>query len=115
VAIPPPPEGFEPDPVATLEGWGATITNGFRTPEDVERLRRQGYTPAEDGAHNYADGLDVVPPKGMSLKALQRRAQAEIARRFPGGEAEIHNGTHVPYGLARLGRRAWASSASRGI
>ncbi|MFP5328862.1 MAG: thermonuclease family protein [Alphaproteobacteria bacterium] len=40
----------------------------------------------------------------MSLKALQRRAQVEIARRFPGGKAEIHNGTHVHLDLPGWGK-----------
>lgn len=94
--LPPPPEGFRPDPTETLKAWGVTITNGFRTPADTKRLQSQGYTAAPGGVHEDADGLDIVPGKsGLSLKQLQAKAQRELAASWPGATAEIHNGTHV--------------------
>jgi endonuclease YncB( thermonuclease family) len=85
-----------PGPTAALsrlEDMGAVATSGFRTPADVERLRREGYTPATDGAHNHGDGVDLVPGgQFKSLSQLQAYAQKEFGS---GAVVQIHNGTHV--------------------
>jgi hypothetical protein len=72
---------------------GVEPTSGFRNGEDVQRLKRDGYQPATNGAHNLGDGIDLVPGKsGLSLGQLQTFARKE----FPNGsKVEVHGGTHV--------------------
>lgn len=89
---------FNDPPPATLalerlRRRGAQVSNGFRTEEDVRRLKRQGYTPAEDGPHNRGDGVDLVP--GGQLKTL-RQLEAHARKEFgQGASVAVHNGTHV--------------------
>lgn len=92
MGLPPPPPGFKPDPLATVQGWGAQITNGFRTPADTERIRRQGYRPARNSKHLDADALDLAPGKsGLSMGTLHARA-SEFASQWPG--ARVLNERH---------------------
>lgn len=92
--IPPPPGGFDVDPLETVRGWGAEITSGFRTPADQTRIRNQGYTPAANSRHLDADAIDLVPGKsGMSMGALHRRA-LDLAAHWPGAKA-LNEGHHI--------------------
>jgi endonuclease YncB( thermonuclease family) len=76
-----------------LQALGVEATSGFRTDEDTKRLKRQGYTPAANGAHPKGDGIDLIPGKsGLSLRQLQAKARAEFG---DGARVSIDNGTHV--------------------
>jgi hypothetical protein len=85
VGLPPLPPGFvldtakagrrktrPADPVKLLRDEGFVFTNGFRTPADVERIRAQGYSPAEDGAHNRGDGVDLDHPRLTRAEQKER-------------------------------------------
>lgn len=92
--IPPPPDGFKPDPLGTINGWGVTVTNGFRTPADTERLKRQGYHPADNSLHLDGDAVDIVPGKsGLSMDQLHHRAQA-LASTWKGAKV-LNEGDHI--------------------
>ena len=84
-----------------LRSLGVEPTSGFRTQGDVERLRREGYTPAANGAHNMGDGVDLVPGKsGLNLTQLQSSARKEFG---PDAKVEIHNGSHVHVAVSGWG------------
>jgi endonuclease YncB( thermonuclease family) len=73
---------------------GVVATNGYRTPADIQRLKAQGYHPAENSLHLDGDAVDLVPGKsGLSLAALKARADA-IAARWPGGRT-LNEGDHI--------------------
>lgn len=81
------------DALASLTKQGIVITSGFRTEEDVKRLKAEGYTPASSGGHMKGDGVDLVPGKsGMSLEQLAEEARARFG---PKAIIAIHNGSHV--------------------
>lgn len=101
---PPPPEGFEIDPLATINGWGVTVTNGFRTPADTMRLRRAGYKPAENSKHLDDDAVDLTPGKsGRSMRQLHAEA-SRMAEQWGSGAKAIHEGDHVHLQLPGWGR-----------
>ncbi len=54
---------------------GVSITSGFRTPEYQADMRRRGYAPAQNSAHLTGSALDLVPPRGMSMRQLMLRVQ----------------------------------------
>lgn len=74
--LPPPPDGSVVDPLASIRSLGVTVTNGFRTPADTDRLRRQGYKPAANSLHLDGDAIDLTPPKGMGWGDLRRHASS---------------------------------------
>lgn len=81
------------DALASLTQQGIVVTSGFRTPEDVRRLKAEGYTPASSGGHMSGDGVDLVPGKsGMSLEQLAEEARQKFG---PKAIVGIHNGSHV--------------------
>lgn len=55
---------------------GVGITSGYRTPAYQEDMRRRGYTPATNSAHLTGSALDLVPPRGMSMRQLMDRVRA---------------------------------------
>lgn len=105
---PPLPPGFQLenrgdfDPVKPLLDAGVEITNGYRTPADIQRLKAEGYTPAEHSSHLNGDSVDLAPGKsGMSLAQLQAFAQQKFG---PEAQVGIHNGTHVHVTLKGWGQ-----------
>lgn len=52
---------------------GIGITNGYRTPEYVEDMRKRGYKPASKGGHLEGSKLDFVPPPGKDMQWLKTR------------------------------------------
>lgn len=102
--LPPLPPGFtlggpqpperDPNLLKPLFDAGIEPTNGYRTPADIERLRRQGYKPASNSAHLDGDAVDLTPGKTrFTLRDVQARAEA-IAKRWPGGSA-LNEGDHI--------------------
>jgi hypothetical protein len=107
MAVPLPP-GFELesrgdyDPLGPLLKSGIEATNGYRTPEDIQRLKREGYTPAPDSDHLRGDAVDLVPGKsGWNLKKLAVEARKQFG---PEAQIGIHNGTHVHVSLKGWGQ-----------
>lgn len=95
MALPPPPSGFRPDPLETVNAWGVKITNGFRTPADTERIRRQGYKPAKNSLHLDADAIDLTPgDSGLTMGQLYGKVSREIAAAWPGARV-FNEGHHV--------------------
>jgi endonuclease YncB( thermonuclease family)/transcriptional regulator with XRE-family HTH domain len=81
--------------LAKLQAAGAIVTSGFRTADDVERLQREGYPAATNGAHNRGDGVDlVVGPKSQfkSLGDLEAAAREQFG---PDAFVQIQEGNHV--------------------
>jgi endonuclease YncB( thermonuclease family) len=96
--LPPLPPGYalgnDPDLLKPLFDLGVEATNGYRTPEDIKRLRQEGYKPANNSLHLNGDAVDLLPGKSrLSLKALHAQASA-LAAKWPGGKA-IDEGDHV--------------------
>lgn len=92
MSLPPPPQGFKLDPLESFNSLGVKITSAFRTPEDQERIRRQGYKPAANSLHLDADALDLVPgDSGLTMGQLYGRAR-RIASQWPG--ARVLNERH---------------------
>jgi hypothetical protein len=96
--LPPLPPGYalgnDPDLLKPLFDLGVEASNGYRTPEDIERLKREGYRPADNSLHLNGDAVDLLPGKSnLSLKALHAQASA-LAAKWPGGKA-IDEGDHV--------------------
>ena len=82
------------DPLKPLLDAGVEPTNGFRTPEDIRRLRRDGYKPAANSLHLNGDAVDLLPGRsGMSYAALHEHARS-IAAQWPGGRA-LNEGDHI--------------------
>jgi len=91
-----PPSARTPDPdlLKPLLDAGAEPTNGYRTPEDIRRLKSQGYHPASNSLHLNGDAVDLTPGKsGLSMSELHDRAQ-RIADGYPGGKV-LNEGDHV--------------------
>lgn len=45
------------------ERWGVTqITSGFRSPEDHQRLKEEGYNPSDTSQHRYGEAVDFICP-----------------------------------------------------
>jgi len=96
-SLPPLPSGFvlesspRRDPWEVLQEEGFTANNGFRTVQDRVRIRRQGYNPAPNGAHEQGDGVDLDHP------SLSRRQQARRLRELFGdwpGAVILDEGHH---------------------
>lgn len=49
---------------------GVRVTSGYRDAQYQDDMRRRGYTPAKNSAHLRGDGIDLLPPEGLSMKAL---------------------------------------------
>jgi len=79
------------DPAAILRAEGFEFINGYRTDDDVDRIRGQGYKPAANGAHNRADGLDVTHPR---LSPVQQERRLNELFRDWGGARVINEGHH---------------------
>jgi hypothetical protein len=97
VALPPPPKGFlpvpdsaAPDPLALVEGWGARITSGYRTPEHNAAV---GGVP--NSYHMDADALDLLPGAGMGMSDLRARADGLAAQWGRPGSRALNEGDHV--------------------
>jgi endonuclease YncB( thermonuclease family) len=60
------------DPAAILKREGFEWTNGYRTKDDIIRLRRQGYKPANDSRHLDGDAVDLTHP---TLSPTQQEAR----------------------------------------
>jgi uncharacterized protein YcbK (DUF882 family) len=97
------PPGFELesrgnfDPLGPLLSKGIEATNGYRTKGDIERLRKEGYTPASNSDHLRGDAVDLVPGKsGWNLTRLAIEAKKVFG---PDAQVGIHNGTHVHVSL----------------
>jgi len=91
-----PPSSRSPDPdlLKPLLEAGAVPTNGYRTPEDIRRLKSQGYKPASNSLHLNGDAVDLTPGKsGLSMSELHDRAQ-RIADGYPGSKV-LNEGDHV--------------------
>jgi endonuclease YncB( thermonuclease family) len=96
----PPPD---PNLLKPLLDAGVMPTNGYRTPADIQRLRSQGYHPAERSLHLNGDAIDLTPGNsGMGLSGVQGRAQV-IAGRWPGGKV-LNEGDHVHLQLPGWGQ-----------
>jgi endonuclease YncB( thermonuclease family) len=89
-ALPPPPAGFEVDPLATVQASGARITSGVRSPE---HNRRVGGVPNSD--HLRGDGLDLTPGPGQSWDDL--RSMANELARTKGGKVIDESRTRKPH------------------
>jgi len=84
----------DPNLLKPLLDSGIGATNGFRTPADIERLKRQGYKPAAKSHHLDGDAVDLVPgSSGLSMRGVRAKADA-IANGWPGGRA-IPEGDHI--------------------
>jgi uncharacterized protein YcbK (DUF882 family) len=55
--------------LAKLLDLPVVVTSGDRTPEDQERLLREGYQPAKDSEHLHGRAADIYVP-GMTAKEL---------------------------------------------
>lgn len=76
------------DPLPDLQGAGFRPTSGYRTQAHQQALIRQGLTQTRHSSHTRGDGLDVVPPAGMS----KAEAIAWAKRKWPGVKAIPSNG-----------------------
>ena len=74
-----------------------TITNAYRTPADLERLRQAGYNPARNSYHFDGQAADFVV-QGLSAQEVQRRLRAAG---WTGGLGTGSNFTHIDLGNKR--------------
>lgn len=79
--------------LSDLRRRGAVVTNGFRTDDDYYRLKREGYTPARNGAHPNGNGVDLAP--GGQFRTLGDLQRAALQSFGPNAVVEIHNNSHV--------------------
>lgn len=68
-----------------------TITNGYRTPLDFYRLRKQGHDPAANSWHNAGLAADFVV-KGLPAAQVQQRLRDHG---WKGGLGTGRNFTHI--------------------
>jgi hypothetical protein len=104
--LPPLPPGFvveeQPkdsapayDPMKDILSSGFDFTNGYRTQQDIEDLRRHGYTPAEHSRHLEGDAIDLVPGKsGKTMADVERFAQS-LLQKWGGNGRVIPEGDHI--------------------
>lgn len=88
---------------------GLTVSSGYRTPEYQADMRRRGYKPADDSHHLDGSSLDLVPPRGMSIRALA--AAVKLLKpnvvTYPEGD-HLHTTFPGWYGAPVLGNaRSW--------
>lgn len=81
--LPPPPAGFDLDPVASIRATGANVTSSYRPPE---HNRRVGGVPGS--LHTDGSAWDLTPAKGQSWSDLHRQADT-IARQYGNGARAI--------------------------
>jgi hypothetical protein len=109
--LPPLPPGFQleqapprrregRDPWAVLQSEGFTATNGYRTQQDQERIRRQGYRPARNSDHLRGDGVDLEHPR-LNPQQQVRRLR-ELFGDWLGAQIIYHDG-HAHLGLPGWG------------
>lgn len=78
------------DALARLQDRGILVTNGLRTPEDTQRIRAQGYKPADNSLHLDRDAVDLTPgTSGMSMAEVEAYARDTF-----GPDAHIINEDH---------------------
>lgn len=72
------PDAEQRDVLGTLQRAipGVSITSGYRTQAYQDDMRRRGYTPARNSAHLNGSALDLVPPRGMTMRQLMQRVRA---------------------------------------
>lgn len=101
--LPPLPDGFvienQPeayDPMKDILSSGYDFTNGYRTEQDIEDLRRRGYKPAKDSRHLDGDAIDLVPGKSGKSMAEVRAYAAQILDKWGRDKGRvIDEGDHV--------------------
>lgn len=83
------------NPLPDLERMGFKPTSGYRTQGHQNALLRQGLTKTRNSSHTKGDGLDMVPPQGMSKGA----AISRLKTLYPGIKAIPSNGgaIHVTF------------------
>lgn len=83
------------NPINDLKALGFTPTSGYRTPAHQAALKAKGLTNTTNGSHQRGDGIDLIPPPGMS----KQEATAMIEQKYPGSRAIPSNGRaiHVTY------------------
>lgn len=91
MAVPPPPPGFQPDPLASVNGL-ANITSGYRDPR---RNRRVGGVP--NSKHMDADALDLTPREGVSWGQLRSQADTIAAQWGRGARVVDESKTGKPH------------------
>lgn len=86
------PDAEQRDVLGTLQRAipGVSITSGYRTREYQDDMRRRGYTPAKNSAHLDGSALDLVPPRGMTMRQLMERV-----RRVEPGARMLPEGDHL--------------------
>ena len=75
-----------------------TLRQWYRSPDDLERMRREGYSPAAEGQHGAGLAVDVRPsdPEGVAAAA---RAAGFAVRVYP---SHLHVAAYPDSAWARL-------------
>lgn len=84
------------DPWQAAQSAGFNVTNGYRTQQDQQRIRRQGYRPAPNSDHLRGDAMDLTHPSWSRQQMISwARNQFED---WPGAQFRYHDG-HLHVGL----------------